>query len=80
MHNVTSLYANPHKEDACVFSCNLPLEFVWQNDRDLLRATVLGWNGYRNESPKKVGLGEENSPTAPAGNRTCDLSITSPAL
>ena len=28
----------------------------------------------------KVDPGEENSPAAPAGIRTCDLSIMSPAL
>ena len=40
----------------------------WQNDRDLLRATAVtqGWDEYRNKSL--------------AGNRTRDLSITSPAL
>ena len=34
-----SLHANPHTSCACVFRCNLHLRF-WQNDRDLLRATV----------------------------------------
>ena len=55
----------------------------WQSDGDLLRATAVtwGWNGYRNkESAQKVDHGEENSPAAPAGIRTRDLSITSPAL
>ena len=54
----------------------------WQNDRDLFHATAVtrGWNGYRNESAQKVDPGEENSPAAPAGIRTRDLSITSPAL
>ena len=55
----------------------------WQNDRDLLRATAVtrGWNGYRNKSQhKKVDPGEENDPAAPAGIRTRDLSVTSPAL
>ena len=32
------------------------------------------------ESAQKVDPGEENSPAAPAGTRTRDLSITSPAL
>ena len=32
------------------------------------------------QSAQKVDPGEENSPTAPAGIRTRDLSITSPAL
>ena len=26
----------------------------WQNDRDLLRANAVMWNGYRNESAQKV--------------------------
>ena len=54
----------------------------WQNDRDLLRATAVtrGWNGCRNKSKQKVDHGEENSPAAPAGTRTRNLSITSPAL
>ena len=54
----------------------------WQNDLGLLRATAVtrGWNGYRNESAQKADPGEENSPAAPAGIRTGDLSITSPAL
>ena len=32
------------------------------------------------ESAQKVDPGEENSPAVPAGIRTRDLSITSPAL
>ena len=56
---------------------------LWQNDWGLLRAIAVtrGWNGYRiKESVQKVEHGEENSPAAPAGIRTCDLSIASPAL
>ena len=54
----------------------------WQDDRGLLRATAVtrGWNGYRNESAHKVDPGEENSPATPAGIKTRNLSITSPAL
>ena len=33
-----------------------------------------------NESAHKVNSGEENSTAAPAGMRTCNLSLTSPAL
>ena len=69
-----------HKVYACLaVTCHLRF---WQNDRGLLRATAVtrGWNGYPNESAKKVDHGEENSPAAPAGIRTRDLSITSPAL
>ena len=65
---------------ACLaVACHL---HFWQNDRDLLRATAVTrwWNEYRNESEQKVDLGEENSPACPAGIRTRDLSITSPAL
>ena len=53
----------------------------WQNDRDFLRATAVtrGWNGYR-ESAQKVDPGKENSPVAPAGIRSRDLSVTSPPL
>ena len=49
--------------------CYLPPAHVWQNDPDRLRANA-----------QKVDPGEENSPVAPAGIRTRDLSITSPAL
>ena len=54
----------------------------YKNDLGLLRAIAItrGWNGYRNESAQKVDPGEGNSPAAPAGMRTRDLSITSPAL
>ena len=66
---------------ACLaVTCHL---HFWQNDRDLLPATAVtrGWNRYRNTSQhRKIDPGEENSPAAPAGIRTRDLSITSPAL
>ena len=66
---------------ACLaVTCHL---HFWQNDRDLLRATAVtqGWNGYRNKSQhRNVDTVEENSPAAPAGIQTRDLSITSPAL
>ena len=54
----------------------------WQNDRDLLRGTAVtrGWNRCRNKSEQTADNGEENSPVAPGGTRTCDLSITSPTL
>ena len=55
----------------------------WQNDPGLLCATAVtqGWNGYGNkESAQKVDPGEENSPAAPAGIRTDNLLISSPAL
>ena len=54
----------------------------WQNVRDLLHAAEVTWelNGYRNKSAPKVDPGEENSLAAPAGTRTRDLWITSPAL
>ena len=57
-------------------TCHLPF------DQNLLCAAAVtqGWNGYQNKSARKVDPGEENSPTAPAGIRTHDLSITSLVL
>ena len=55
----------------------------WQNDQGLLRATAVtrGWNGYWNKSQhRKSTLEKKISPAAPAGIRTRDLSVTSPAL
>ena len=69
-----------HKVYACLaVTCHL---CFWQNDRDFLHATAItqGWNGYQNKSAQKADLGEENSPAAPAGIQTCDLSITSPTV
>ena len=50
-------------------------------DLGLSRATAVtqGWRGYRNKSQHR-NRPEETSPAAPAGTRTKDLSITSPAL
>ena len=66
---------------ACLaVTCHL---HFWQNDRDLLRATAVtrGWNGYRNKSQHRKSTPEKKiSPAAPAGIRTRDLSVTSPAL
>ena len=66
---------------ACLaVTCHL---HFWQNDRDLLRATAVtrGWKGYWNKNQhRKLPPGEENYPAAPAGIRTCNLSITNPAL
>ena len=78
MTNAEARFNKSHirKVYACLaVTCHL---HFWQNDRDFLRATVVtrGWNGYRNVDP-----GEEKTTTAvPAGIRTRDLSITSPAL
>ena len=82
MTNAEARFNKSHirKVYACLaVTCHL---HFWQNDRGLLRATAVtrGWNGYRNESAQKVDPGEETSPAAPAGIRTRDLSITSPAL
>ena len=65
MTNAEARFNKSHirKVYACLaVTCHL---HFWQNDRDLLRATVVtrGWNGYRNKSQ-------------PAGIRTRDLSIT----
>ena len=51
-------------------ACNQPCA-LWQNDRDLLRTTVVtrGWNGYRNKSQyKKVHPGYGNYSAVPAGD------------
>ena len=69
-----------------------PLHF-WQNVRDLSSCycgnTGMEWilkkekkkkENEKKESAQKVDHGEENSPAAPAGTRTRELSITSPAL
>ena len=50
-----SLHSNRHtyRVRVCLaITCHL---HIWQNDRDLLRATVvtLGWNGYRNKSQQR---------------------------
>ena len=77
-----SLHAKPHTQGACVFSCNLP------------PAPLVEWPGSftcycgntgveripKQESAQKIDPGEENSPAAPAGIRTRDLLVTSPAL
>ena len=68
------------KVPACLaVTCHLHFS---QNDRGLLHATAVtwGWNGYQNKSAQEVDPGEENSPAAPAGIRTHDLSIMSLAL
>ena len=53
----------------------------WQNDQDLLCATVVTRGGMDTEiRAQKVDPGEENSPATPAEIRTHDLSITSRAL
>ena len=65
---------------ACLaVTCHLD---IWQNDWDLLRATAVtqGWNRYRNKSAQKVDPGEDDSPAASAGIRTCDLAIMSLVL
>ena len=59
----------------------------WKSDWDLLCATVVtqGWNGHRNKSQQwkltlEKKIREENSPAAPAGIWTHNLSIMSLAL
>ena len=75
------MQSHVRKVYACLaVTCHL---HFWQNDRDLLRATAVtrGWNGYRNKSQhRKSTLEKKISPVAPAGIRTRDLSVTSPAL
>ena len=66
---------------ACLaVTCHL---HFWQNDRGLLRATAVTQKyggGTDTEIRVSTESREENSPAAPAGIRTRDLSITSPAL
>ena len=54
----------------------------WQNDRGLLRATPVtrAWHRHRIRVRQKVNSTEENSPNAPAGIRTRNHSMASPAL
>ena len=64
---------------ACLaVTCHL---HFWQNDRDPVRATAVtrGWTDTE-VIAQKVDPGKEKFPPAPAGIRTRDLSITSPAL
>ena len=82
---MTNAEARFNKSHICkVYAClavTCHLHF-WHNDLDLLRATAVTRDGTdtEKESAQKVDPGEENSPAAPAGIRTRDLSITSPAL
>ena len=80
-----SLLAKTHTFFLAV-TCHL---HFWQSDRDLLRATAVtrGWNGYRNKSQHRMEKNKNKKQTnkktknaVPAGTRTRDLSITSPAL
>ena len=80
MHHVTSCNATYIRYVCLAVTCHL---HFWQNDRDILSATAVTWGGTDTEirvSTEKVDPGEENSPAAPAGIRTSDLSVTSPAL
>ena len=65
------------KVHACLAVCCHP--HLLQTDRDLLRATAVKMGGGTDTEirAQKADPGEENSP---AGTRTCDLSITGPAL
>ena len=45
-----------------------------------LPPALLGGTGTELESADKVNFGEKNSPAAPAGIKTHNLSIASPAL
>ena len=69
-----------YKVHACLaVTCHL---YLWQNDRDLLRATAVtrGETDAEIRVSTEVDLGEANSPAAPAGTRTRDLSVMSPAV
>ena len=64
-------------------NCNL---YFWQNDRFFFVFFYVplqqngGGTDTEEESAHKVDPGEENSPATPAGIRTRNLLITSPAL
>ena len=83
MTNAEARFNKSHirKVYACLaVTCHL---HFWQNDRDFFTC-YCGNTGVERipklESAQKVDPGEENSPAVPAGIRTRDLSITSPAL
>ena len=65
-----------------MFSCNLPPALLEEWPRSF--TCYCGNTGVERtpkwESAQKVEPAEENSPAGPAGTRTRDLSITSPAL
>ena len=73
------MQSNIRKVYVCLaVTCHL---YVWQNDRNLSRATAVTQGGMdTEESAQKVDPGEVNSPATPAGIQTHDLSITSLAL
>ena len=78
-HFIRSI-CTPRVHACLAVTCHL---HFWHNDRGLVRTTAVtrGWDGYRNMSQhKKVDSGQEHSPAAPAGTRTCNLSITGAAL
>ena len=57
MHHFTvSLHLKPHTWGACVFSCNLPPAPFWQNDWDLLHASVVTRGGTNT----KIRIGTES--------------------
>ena len=79
-----SVYTIQPFEATCIVCVRLAVTchlHFWQNDWDPLRAIAAtrGWNEYQNKS-HKVDPGEEKSSADPAGTRTHDLSITSPAF
>ena len=79
VYSITS-FAATYVGCMCVLAVTCHLHFG-QNDRDLVRAfAVTRERITTGESAQKVDLGKENPSAAPAGTRTRDLSITSPAL
>ena len=65
----------------CLFRCNLPptLLVEWLGSFTC-HCSNTGMERTKTKSVHKVNSGEENSPTTPAGIRTHNLSIMSPAL
>ena len=79
VYSITS-FAATYVRCMCVLAVTCHLHFG-QNDRDLVRAfAVTRERITTGESAQKVDPGKENPSAAPAGTRTRDLSITSPAL
>ena len=57
-------------------------QHFWQNDQDLLRATVVKGveQILKQGSAQKVDCAEEHFPAIPTGNQTCSLWILNPPL
>ena len=63
-----------------MFSCNLRFFFGGGGGGEICFCGNTGVERIPKESAQKVDPGEENSPAAPAGTRTRDLSIRNPVF